>query len=301
MVKKHIPKKIKNDSWDKYIGKEKGIHECLCCFRTIIQQSDFVAGHIISEKNGGLINLYNIIPICRGCNSSMSYMNMDVYIKKYETHNYDWFKKNILKISREKPITKYKSKSTNKSTNKSSTKSITKSITKSKSIPKSYWSNFYREGIKHTKNIECKIKHKIYFVTDDKYKYIYNKLANGKIGTEVGKYNKYNKPKFYNNISSKDKVYLYLQRFSLLQIKQLCLLLDLSYSKTKIKLINTIKNEYSLNIIKKLIYNLSFNIKFLKECECNIIFLKKTPPVNSKYKKCNVCKMEYNYYDNIIV
>ena len=281
MVKKHIPKKIKNDSWDKYIGKEKGIHECLCCFRTIIQQSDFVAGHIISEKNGGLINLYNIIPICRGCNSSMSYMNMDIYIKKYETHNYDWFKKNILKISIEKFIPK--------------SKSITKSITKS------CWSNVYRKGIKHNKNIEIKIKHKIYFLTDDKYKYIYNKLANGKIGSEVGKYNKYNKPKFYSNISSKDKVYVYLQRFSLLQIKQLCLLLDLSYNKTKLKLINTIKNEYSLNIIKKLIYNLSFNIKFLKECECNIIFLKKKHPINSKYKKCNVCKLEYNYYDNIIV
>ena len=52
---------------------------------------DFHAGHIISEKNGGLINIDNIIPICSQCNTSMNSENMDLYITKYYPQNYNTF------------------------------------------------------------------------------------------------------------------------------------------------------------------------------------------------------------------
>ena len=42
---------------------------------------------IISEKNGGEINVDNIIPICSDCNSSMGYTNMDKFITKYYPEN----------------------------------------------------------------------------------------------------------------------------------------------------------------------------------------------------------------------
>ena len=34
--------------------------------------------------NGGNVSLNNLKPICRLCNSSMSTMNMNEFIKKYE-------------------------------------------------------------------------------------------------------------------------------------------------------------------------------------------------------------------------
>ena len=85
--KKKIPKKIKDDSWDKYIGKEHGSILCICCNKTEIQQKNFIGGHIISEKNGGEINIDNIIPICNECNLSMGSKNMDTFIKEYYPNN----------------------------------------------------------------------------------------------------------------------------------------------------------------------------------------------------------------------
>ena len=82
-TKKKIPQKIKNDSWDKYIGKHIGESPCLCCKTTTIDSKNFIAGHVISEKNGGQINIDNIRPICNGCNSSMGTENMDIFIEKY--------------------------------------------------------------------------------------------------------------------------------------------------------------------------------------------------------------------------
>ena len=81
--RKTIPKKIKNQIWDKYIGKELGISKCLCCKETEISKSEFHAGHIISESNGGRINIDNLRPICQGCNLSMGTKNMDEYIKEH--------------------------------------------------------------------------------------------------------------------------------------------------------------------------------------------------------------------------
>ena len=88
MVKQKIPKKIKDDSWDKYVGKKYGTVLCICCNTTEIQQKNFIGGHIISEKNGGNITIDNIIPICNDCNSSMGTTNMNDFIKKYYPENF---------------------------------------------------------------------------------------------------------------------------------------------------------------------------------------------------------------------
>jgi hypothetical protein len=83
--KRKIPQKIKNESWDKYIGRHIGEAKCVCCKLTTIDSKHFIAGHVISEKNGGQINIDNIRPICNGCNSSMGTENMDVFIENYFT------------------------------------------------------------------------------------------------------------------------------------------------------------------------------------------------------------------------
>lgn len=85
--KSKIPKKLKNDSWDKYVGKEHGITLCICCNNTQIDSKSFVGGHIISEKNGGKINIDNIVPICSECNSSMGSTNMNIFMENYYPQN----------------------------------------------------------------------------------------------------------------------------------------------------------------------------------------------------------------------
>ncbi len=79
-IKQKIPKKIKQLVWNTNIGEEFGISTCLCCNNTKISQMDFQCGHIISEKNGGTINIDNLKPICLLCNTSMGIQNMNDFI-----------------------------------------------------------------------------------------------------------------------------------------------------------------------------------------------------------------------------
>lgn len=83
--KKTIPKKVRNDVWNLYIGKKIAISECFVCKNEISQQ-DFECGHIISDKNGGSVSIANLRPICNKCNKSMGSQHMFEYIKK---HGYD--------------------------------------------------------------------------------------------------------------------------------------------------------------------------------------------------------------------
>ena len=81
--KKIIPLALKRNVWNKHIGEEIGKTLCLCCKLTDISQMNFSCGHIISENNGGEINLNNLKPICVSCNSSMGTKNMDEFIQNY--------------------------------------------------------------------------------------------------------------------------------------------------------------------------------------------------------------------------
>ena len=90
--KRRIPKKVRDDLWDKYIGKTISEAYCIVCNNSKISSRNFDAGHIQSEYNGGCENIDNLLPICRQCNLSMGIMNMDEYISKYYLANYNNYK-----------------------------------------------------------------------------------------------------------------------------------------------------------------------------------------------------------------
>ena len=81
--KKNIPKKIRTESWDKWIGIDKRHGMCKCCNITKLDITHFSAGHILSEKNGGKSTADNLVPICSACNTSMGATNMNEYMSEY--------------------------------------------------------------------------------------------------------------------------------------------------------------------------------------------------------------------------
>lgn len=82
MVKEKIPRILRNIIYEKYIS-DKNNAKCYCCSTTSINPGNFNVGHIISEKNGGKVNVENLRPICGGCNSSMGTQNMHNFMKRY--------------------------------------------------------------------------------------------------------------------------------------------------------------------------------------------------------------------------
>ncbi len=80
--KKHVPKLLKNQSWDVYIGKEKGVGNCFCC-NTEIDSKHFECGHVIPISKGGPDTIENLRLICSLCNRSMGSKNMAEFMKKY--------------------------------------------------------------------------------------------------------------------------------------------------------------------------------------------------------------------------
>lgn len=85
--KQKVPAAVKRLVWNKYIGETIGKTKCMCCIVTDITQLSFHCGHIISEVNGGTIDILNLRPICQNCNSSMGTMNMTEFISKYKLHS----------------------------------------------------------------------------------------------------------------------------------------------------------------------------------------------------------------------
>ena len=81
--KKKIPKAVKTHVWNLYIGSHINEHRCLCCKKALIKITDFETGHVISEAEGGTMEISNLRPICSVCNYSMGTMNMIEYVKKY--------------------------------------------------------------------------------------------------------------------------------------------------------------------------------------------------------------------------
>jgi 5-methylcytosine-specific restriction endonuclease McrA len=81
--KKSIPKSLKKQVWDTWIGSNIGATKCLCCRHEEIRQIEFHCGHIISEVMGGQTNVNNLRPICAQCNLSMGSMNMNEFKKKF--------------------------------------------------------------------------------------------------------------------------------------------------------------------------------------------------------------------------
>ncbi len=83
-AKKNIPKKLKTEVWNQYVGEDIGSTLCLCCNKTKITQSNFHCGHILAEANGGTTHISNLKPICAQCNLSMGIKNMNDFSKLFE-------------------------------------------------------------------------------------------------------------------------------------------------------------------------------------------------------------------------
>ena len=81
-MRKSIPKSLKNKVWDTYIGKEKGVGECLCCGGKI-DSKNFDCGHVTAVKHNGKNTLDNLRPICSPCNKSMGDENLFKFKEKY--------------------------------------------------------------------------------------------------------------------------------------------------------------------------------------------------------------------------
>lgn len=81
--KQTIPAIIKKLVWNTYIGEDIGKTKCMCCKKIDITQLNFICGHIISEYNGGKVNVENMRPICNSCNLSMGTKNMHEFILNY--------------------------------------------------------------------------------------------------------------------------------------------------------------------------------------------------------------------------
>lgn len=81
--KKNIPKTLRSDVWDRYIGLDIGRTKCLCCRRKNITQFDFHCGHVVAEVKGGNTNVDNLRPICSNCNLSMGVKNMNDFIREF--------------------------------------------------------------------------------------------------------------------------------------------------------------------------------------------------------------------------
>ena len=80
--KEVIPAARKTEVWNHYIGETVGKAKCPCCDIRDITSRDFVAGHVISEHDGGTIDVENLRPICAICNSGMGSRNMIAWMKK---------------------------------------------------------------------------------------------------------------------------------------------------------------------------------------------------------------------------
>ncbi len=82
-VKKKIPSLLRRTVWNKNIGVEVGKSECFIGCGLMITKDNYECGHIISEKEGGISRLDNLLPICSNCNKSIGSRNMIEFCDKY--------------------------------------------------------------------------------------------------------------------------------------------------------------------------------------------------------------------------
>jgi len=87
--KKRIPKQLRLQVWDTYIGEQHGTSYCYCCRNEKIDKGKptWECGHIKAEAENGSIHLNNLRPICKSCNLSMGTEHMTEYIKKFYPDN----------------------------------------------------------------------------------------------------------------------------------------------------------------------------------------------------------------------
>ena len=81
--KQSIPKHVRQLVWHHYIGDHIIQHRCLCCKKSLISNTHFEVGHVVSEAHGGTLELHNLRPVCGACNRAMGTTNMIDFVKRY--------------------------------------------------------------------------------------------------------------------------------------------------------------------------------------------------------------------------
>ncbi len=76
------PPAVRKALWQKYFGTNTQ-GKCWCCEIEDISVWAFHAGHIESDKDGGLPTVENLVPLCPGCNTSMGSMNAHKYKEQH--------------------------------------------------------------------------------------------------------------------------------------------------------------------------------------------------------------------------
>lgn len=80
LFKQSLGLKFKNMLWN--LHNKNYETTCPCCNITQISKTNYSAGHIISEANGGIVSFYNMIPICKKCNNNMGQQNLIIFAKE---------------------------------------------------------------------------------------------------------------------------------------------------------------------------------------------------------------------------
>ena len=76
-----ITKKIKKELWDLHFTSNES--KCKCCSINVITKNKYVVGHIYPEVCGGKLVLYNLLPLCKDCNSKIG----QTYLLSYMLNN----------------------------------------------------------------------------------------------------------------------------------------------------------------------------------------------------------------------
>ena len=83
--KQKIPPQMRRKMWLTYVGDTTEAL-CFCCkskiLTTFTSCDAFQAGHILSENDGGKIEIGNLLPICASCNRKMGTTHWDDYVKE---------------------------------------------------------------------------------------------------------------------------------------------------------------------------------------------------------------------------
>ena len=103
-AKKSIPKKIREDAWNKHVGINKNEVLCLCCRTSKITAFTFHAGHVVSDARGGAITVDNIRPICSECNLSMGARDMREFVHTHYPDNIKKFDASAYSEPVKKPV-----------------------------------------------------------------------------------------------------------------------------------------------------------------------------------------------------
>jgi hypothetical protein len=84
-----IPKSVRGQSWDKWIGSKQGLAPCFCCRINEISKAQFECGHVMPDALGGLPTVENLRPICLPCNRSMGTIDMRQFCRTYYREELD--------------------------------------------------------------------------------------------------------------------------------------------------------------------------------------------------------------------